>query len=315
MLLLAGVQRRRHRDDGPLTGLSRTEQGLVAGVAMAVAAAGVLRYASGVSHVVAFVVATIALAGTAWAVSFSSTRSASGWDRRPTGLLQATLANLPEFFVVIFALNGGHLIVAQTALVGSVLVNALLVLGLVIVAGARRAGGERGDALQPAAAERHRHAAADRHIHHRARRPDEHGARFRQPPHQDDLDHQRVRDPRRLRGVAEQYLRFGERPGGPGEPARVPLTTSLVLLGAAGVASAFVSDWFVHSLEPTIHSLGISQQFAGLVIVAIAAMRSRMSPGSSRRSAGTRSSRSRSSRTRSRRSRRSCSRCWCSCRC
>jgi Ca2+:H+ antiporter len=36
------------------------------------------------------------------------------------------------------------------------------------------------------------------------------------------------------------------------------------------VASAFVSDWFVHALEPTIHTLHISQQFAGLVIVAIA---------------------------------------------
>src|SRR5206468_10953899 len=55
-----------------------------------------------------------------------------------TGLLQATLGNLPEFFVVFFALNAGQLIVAQTAILGSILVNALLVLGLVIVVGARR---------------------------------------------------------------------------------------------------------------------------------------------------------------------------------
>ena len=33
---------------------------------------------------------------------------------------------------------------------------------------------------------------------------------------------------------------------------------------------AFVSDWFVHALEPTIHTLGISRSFAGLVIVATA---------------------------------------------
>jgi Ca2+:H+ antiporter len=31
-----------------------------------------------------------------------------------------------------------------------------------------------------------------------------------------------------------------------------------------------VSDWFVHALQPTIHTLHISQAFAGLVIVAIA---------------------------------------------
>jgi Ca2+:H+ antiporter len=55
-----------------------------------------------------------------------------------TGVLQSTLGNLPELFVVIFALQKGELIVAQTAIIGSVLANALLVLGLVIVVGARR---------------------------------------------------------------------------------------------------------------------------------------------------------------------------------
>ena len=43
-----------------------------------------------------------------------------------------------------------------------------------------------------------------------------------------------------------------------------------MLLALAGVGSAFVSDWFVDALEPTIHKLNISQAFAGLVIVAIA---------------------------------------------
>ena len=47
-------------------------------------------------------------------------------------------------------------------------------------------------------------------------------------------------------------------------------STGVVLLALAGVGSAFVSDWFVDALEPTIHKLNISQAFAGLVIVAIA---------------------------------------------
>ncbi len=54
-------------------------------------------------------------------------------------MLQSTLGNLPELFVVIFALQKGELVVAQTAIIGSILANALLVLGLVIVVGARRA--------------------------------------------------------------------------------------------------------------------------------------------------------------------------------
>lgn len=42
------------------------------------------------------------------------------------------------------------------------------------------------------------------------------------------------------------------------------------LLAVAAVAAAFVSEWFVHALEPAMAALGISEAFAGLVIVAIA---------------------------------------------
>ena len=48
------------------------------------------------------------------------------------------------------------------------------------------------------------------------------------------------------------------------------LPLAVGMLAAAGVAAALVSDWFVDGLEPAINSLGISQAFAGLVIVAIA---------------------------------------------
>src|SRR5215218_9895747 len=54
-----------------------------------------------------------------------------------TGVLQSTLGNLPELFVVIFALKAGEVVVAQTSILGSLFANALLVLGLVIVVGAR----------------------------------------------------------------------------------------------------------------------------------------------------------------------------------
>src|SRR5262249_35592367 len=66
------------------------------------------------------------------------------------------------------------------------------------------------------------------------------------------------------------YLR-SDAPGEPshGEPA-LPLTTALVLLALAGVGAAFVSDWFVTALSPTMDRLGIPKAFAGLVIVAIA---------------------------------------------
>src|SRR4029079_653157 len=54
------------------------------------------------------------------------------------------------------------------------------------------------------------------------------------------------------------------------EPARWTLTTTVVVLASAGVAAAFVSDWFVSALKPATETLGMSEAFAGLVIVAIA---------------------------------------------
>jgi Ca2+:H+ antiporter len=42
------------------------------------------------------------------------------------------------------------------------------------------------------------------------------------------------------------------------------------LLAVASILAAFVSDWFVTALEPSMKALNISDAFAGLVIVAIA---------------------------------------------
>jgi Ca2+:H+ antiporter len=262
-----------------LTGLTRLERVLLGGVVVMTIAAGVARYASGVPHVLAFVLATIALAGDAWIVSFSTEQVGERFGPAVTGVLQSTLGNLPEFFVVIFALNAGQLIVAETAIIGSILVNALFVLGLVVIAGSRR--------------------ASDGVMRFSRRLPNDTatlllGATFiivlvalANGSHDPASHH--IRTISIVGAVAilcvyatwlVQYLRSGSgRPAGgsaaarapaPAPAPRIPPVTALVLLGVAGTASAFVSDWFVHALEPTIHTLNISQAFAGLVIVAIA---------------------------------------------
>jgi Ca2+:H+ antiporter len=46
--------------------------------------------------------------------------------------------------------------------------------------------------------------------------------------------------------------------------------TTVAVLASAGVAAAFVSDWFVSALRPATETLGMSEAFAGLVVVAIA---------------------------------------------
>jgi Ca2+:H+ antiporter len=232
--------------------------------------AGVCRYVTGISHVVAFVVAGIALAGVAWIVSFSTEQVGQRFGTAATGLMQSTLGNLPEFFVVIFALNAGEQVVAETAILGSILVNALLVLGLVIVVGALK--------------------TEDRVMRFSPRLPNDTAtllmvASFiillvRLADSANDSASHHIQTISIIGACAilvaygvwvHQYLTT-EPAGTPeqhGTP-RVSTATSVILLSGSGVASAFVSDWFVNALEPTIHTLGISRSFAGLVIVATA---------------------------------------------
>jgi Ca2+:H+ antiporter len=118
-----------------LTTLERVLLGLIAALAVV---AGVANYEVW-APIPRFAVATVALAGLAWIVSFATEQLGERFGPAITGTLQSTVGNLPELFVVIFALQKGELVVAQTAIIGSVFANALLVLGLVIVVGARRA--------------------------------------------------------------------------------------------------------------------------------------------------------------------------------
>src|SRR5712691_6303233 len=56
------------------------------------------------------------------------------------GAIQSAFGNLPELFIALFALNAGLVGVVQAALVGSVLANSLLVLGIAFTVGGLRNG-------------------------------------------------------------------------------------------------------------------------------------------------------------------------------
>jgi Ca2+:H+ antiporter len=49
-----------------------------------------------------------------------------------------------------------------------------------------------------------------------------------------------------------------------------PLALAAAVLLVSAVGAAFVSDWFVEALKPAMSTLGMSETFAGLVVVAIA---------------------------------------------
>jgi Ca2+:H+ antiporter len=264
-------------------------------IALLTALAGVANFGTW-SAVPRFAIATFALAGLAWVVSFATEQLGERFGPGVTGMMQSTLGNLPELFVVIFALQKGELVVAQTAIIGSILANALLVLGLVIVVGARRSP----DNLMRFSKRLPRDTATllqvtvfiivllglslathDPASHH-VKAISIVGAicllvvymtwvvpylRSDQAPGVGEAE---IGDGVGARVAAGET----DTAGAVAEPERsgprLALWLTVTLLIAGGVASAFVSEWFVNGLEPAISILHISQAFAGLVIVAIA---------------------------------------------
>jgi Ca2+:H+ antiporter len=235
------------------------------------ALAGIANYQSWAA-VPRFALATVALAGLAWVVSFATEQLGERFGPAVTGMLQSTLGNLPELFVVIFALQKGELVVAQTAIIGSIFANALLVLGLVIVVGARR--------------------SSDGVMRFSHRLPSDTATLLLVTVFiivllglslgsQDPASHH-VKEISVVGAVCllvvylawvVPYLRSDDRPDADGPHRGVPrlsLAFTIVLLSVAGLGAAFVSDWFINALSPAIAQLGLSQAFAGLVIVAIA---------------------------------------------
>jgi Ca2+:H+ antiporter len=250
-------------------GLTRTERLVIGAIVVATALAGLAHYADW-APLLAFAAATVALAGLAHLVSLATEQVGQRFGPAATGLLQSTLGNLPELFVVIFALRAGEVVVAQTSIVGSIFANALLVLGLVIVVGARQ--------------------APDGMMRFRPRLPNDTATLLlvtsfiivlvglAHATHEPAARHEREISAIAAVALLGVYLAWvvpyvrGEAAQEPTRESapRVALGVSIGLLAAGGAASAFVSDWFIAALRPTIDQLGVSEAFAGLVVVALA---------------------------------------------
>src|SRR5258706_15087530 len=94
----------------------------------------------GASHTIVFIVSAVALAGLAVLIGQGTDELGQRFGPATTGILQSALGNLPELFISIFALRAGLVVVVQTALIGSILANTLLVLGLAFLVGGLRHG-------------------------------------------------------------------------------------------------------------------------------------------------------------------------------
>ena len=267
--------------------LTRRDQIMLTVTVVAAAAAGGLYFAHA-NAVLAFIVSALALATLASLVGRSVEALGDRLGANATGILQTALGNLPELFVIMFALKAGLFEVVKATLVGSILSNALLVLGLAFVVGGLKHG-------------RQRFAAEDVRTL---------GLMFTLAVfilavpsltaslHTPAASHERavsvvVSIVMLVLFALSLPFTLGKRSSTPDTPARAsspivaspdsakaasvatahgewPLAMAIGMLAAAGIGAAFVSEWFVAALEPAMEAAGINEVFAGLVIVAIA---------------------------------------------
>ncbi|MCW2602769.1 MAG: calcium/proton exchanger Cax [Pseudonocardiales bacterium] len=238
-----------------------------------------------VADILEFIVAGAALALLAACVGRAVDALGDRVGPALTGLVQSAFGNLPELLILIFALHAGLITVVQATIVGSILANVALVLGVAFIAGGLKHGPQRFPgasartlgltillavaALAVPSLTAHLHTAAGAHervlseivsvvlliafmlsvvdaLRPAAGPGDPAAADSPVPPNSADV------------------------PPAAESPARWPLALAAGVLAVTGIMAALVSDWFVAALTPAMRSLHISDAFAGLVIVAIA---------------------------------------------
>ncbi|MGV0045275.1 calcium/proton exchanger [Mycobacterium colombiense] len=260
--------------------------------AIASMAAGVLYFAHA-NALLAFTISALALATLASLVGRSVEAVGDRLGPNATGILQTALGNLPELFVILFALKAGLYGVVKATIVGSILSNALLVLGLAFVAGGIKHGRQRFAAddgrtlglmftlavfiLAVPSLTAAIHTPAQQH--ERAvsvvvsivmlalfalSLPATLGNRAPGSALQAGDKCSRATSPIVASPDSAEAASAATAHG------EWPLAMAIGMLALAGIGAAFASEWFVAVLEPAMHAAGINEVFAGLVIVAIA---------------------------------------------
>ena len=217
-----------------------------------------------------FLSCAFALAGVAYVIGEATDQLGNHLGPAATGIVQSAVGNLPELFVCIFSLQAGLVTVVQTSLIGSILGNALLVLGLAFIAGGRRQGVLVFESQTPRMIATLLLLAVSALVLPTLA----HELHLPASAHEQPLSVICAIVLLAVFGILTRAMLMQGQRAVPAE-AHVrahawSLATAVGVLMACGIAAVLVSHWFVEALKPAIEALGISQAFAGLVLVAIA---------------------------------------------
>ena len=234
------------------------------GAVFGVSALAVGLHAGGVEGQVVFVISALALMGLAWLLGEATDQAGETAGPRASALLNASFGNLPELVIVVLAINAGLTDIARASIVGSVIGNVLMILGLSLVLGGWRHGPQRFN---------ERLAATNSsmlilgvaglgipslfaHLH-----PGLHSA---------ELLSRWTAGALLVSYAAYVYFTFSS----PGlryrhQPVGASWTRgqAIALLCGTALATGVVSEVLVDSIEPTVRAWGVPRPFIGLIVV------------------------------------------------
>ena len=259
--------------------LSNSDRRLLAIVVGVSIAAGILNNTNG-NPVVSFLASAIALGAIARLVVRSVEAVSDRIGRGLNGTLQSLLGNLPEIFVILFALKAGLYEIVKATIVGSVIANILLVMGIAFVVSGRKFGRQAFNVVSA------RQLSMLLALSVFALAIPSLVASFNTPAVMyereitvvisllliilflasipDTIRHVDHESP--VTGTNEALVAASEAD----EHGQWPFNIAALMVLVAITGSIVVSSWFVDVLPTAMSTLGISEAFAGLIIVALA---------------------------------------------
>jgi len=217
-----------------------------------------------VGELTLFVLAAVALIPLSWLIGEATDNLARHTGPGIGGFLNATFGNAPELIIAIIAVSGGLAAIVRASLVGSIASNLLLVLGFTLLVG------QRGSIDRPSAYISLGLVGFTTVVALAAAAPG-----FQGDPDRRSLARLSLPVAVLLLVVGVTVTRYALRrqwqlfraaePEGTGWSLRA----ALVVLGAATIATAFVSETLVSVLQAFAHAAHLSEFFVAFVIVAI----------------------------------------------
>ena len=233
------------------------------GVVIGLSVLAVAMKAASVRGEFAFGAAAVALMGLAWLLGEATDQAGNTAGPRASALLNATFGNLPEIVIVILAINAGLDDIARASIIGSVIGNVLLILGLSLIVGGWRNGVQRFN---------ERVAATNSSMLILGVAGLGLPTLFAALHSSESADTLSIWTGSALLTCYAGYIVFSfSMPGQKFEDeaghARWSTREAVIALAVTAVATGIVSEVLVDSIKPTVEQLGVPRPFVGLILV------------------------------------------------